>query len=154
MIHAFENYSAINIYYMLLIMRCCCCFCNVMCLIVIHTMTLHSFLCCVHPCSIEQLTLLSLGMVNWKSVLRRKMVEQPCTTLCLISLALEAWHWPCTTQMLYVFLDFLLLFVLLVKIEVEDARPRGRPEKTWRKIVEKDCQARKLNREDAMDRKR
>ena len=24
--------------------------------------------------------------------------------------------------------------------------------KTWREIVEKDCQARKLNREDAMDR--
>jgi len=35
--------------------------------------------------------------------------------------------------------------------EVEDARPRGRPKKTWREIVEKDCQASKLNREDAMD---
>jgi len=35
-----------------------------------------------------------------------------------------------------------------------DARPRGRPKKTWREIVEKDCQARKLNREDAMDRNR
>ena len=33
--------------------------------------------------------------------------------------------------------------------EVEDARPRGRPE-----LVQKDCQARKLNREDAMDRSR
>jgi len=38
--------------------------------------------------------------------------------------------------------------------EVEGARPRGRPKKTWREIVEKDCQARGLNREDAMDRSR
>jgi len=36
----------------------------------------------------------------------------------------------------------------------EGARPRGRPKKTWREIVEKDFQARKLNREDAMDRNR
>ena len=35
--------------------------------------------------------------------------------------------------------------------EVESARPRGRPKKTWTAIVGKDCQARKLNREDAMD---
>jgi len=34
---------------------------------------------------------------------------------------------------------------------VEGARPRGRPKKTWRKIVEKDCKACGLNREDAMD---
>jgi len=34
-----------------------------------------------------------------------------------------------------------------------DACPRGRPKKTWREIVQKDCQAHKLNREDAMDRK-
>jgi len=32
---------------------------------------------------------------------------------------------------------------------VEDARPRGRPKKTCREIVEKDCKAHKLNREDA-----
>jgi len=37
---------------------------------------------------------------------------------------------------------------------VEDVRPRGRPKKTRREIVEKDCQARKLNREDAIDRNR
>jgi len=37
---------------------------------------------------------------------------------------------------------------------VEGSRPRGRPKKTWREIVEKDCQARKLNEKDAMDRKR
>jgi len=36
--------------------------------------------------------------------------------------------------------------------EVEGARPKGRPKKTWREIVEKDSQERKLNREDAMDR--
>jgi len=38
--------------------------------------------------------------------------------------------------------------------EIEGARPRGRPKKTWREIVEKDCQACKLNREGAMDRNR
>jgi len=38
-----------------------------------------------------------------------------------------------------------------MECEVEGARPRGRPKKTWREIVVKDCQARKLNREDAMD---
>ena len=37
---------------------------------------------------------------------------------------------------------------------MEGARPRGRPKKTWREILEKDCQAQKLNKEDAMDRKR
>jgi len=41
-----------------------------------------------------------------------------------------------------------------MEYEVEGARPRGRPKKTWREIVEKDCQARKLNREDVMDRNR
>ena len=41
-----------------------------------------------------------------------------------------------------------------MQYEVEGARPRGRPKKTWRDIVEKDCQARKVNREDAMDRNR
>jgi len=34
---------------------------------------------------------------------------------------------------------------------VEGARPRGRPKKTWTEIVGKDCQACKLNREDAVD---
>jgi len=38
-----------------------------------------------------------------------------------------------------------------MEYEVEAARPRGRPKKTWREIVEEDCQARKLNRDDAMD---
>jgi len=38
-----------------------------------------------------------------------------------------------------------------MEYEVESARPRGRPKKTWREIVEEDSQARKLNREDAMD---
>ena len=39
-----------------------------------------------------------------------------------------------------------------MEYEVEGARPRVRPKKTWREIVEKDCQACKLNRKDAMDR--
>ena len=39
-----------------------------------------------------------------------------------------------------------------MEYEVEGARPRGRPKKTWREIV--DCKACGLNREDAMDRSR
>jgi len=38
--------------------------------------------------------------------------------------------------------------------EVVGARPIGRPKKTWREIVEKGCQAHKLNTEIAMDRNR
>ena len=38
-----------------------------------------------------------------------------------------------------------------MEYEVEGARPRGRPKKTWRGIIEKYCQARTLDREDAMD---
>jgi len=38
--------------------------------------------------------------------------------------------------------------------EVEGARPRGRPKKTWTEIVEKDCHLCGLNREDAMDHNR
>jgi len=41
-----------------------------------------------------------------------------------------------------------------MEYEVEGARPRGRPMKTWREIVQKDCQACKLNRDDAMHRNR
>jgi len=39
-----------------------------------------------------------------------------------------------------------------MEYEVEGTRPRGRPKKTWTEIVEKDCRACGLNREDAMDR--
>jgi len=38
--------------------------------------------------------------------------------------------------------------------EAECARPKGRRKRTWREVVQKDYQARKLNREDAMDRSR
>ena len=37
---------------------------------------------------------------------------------------------------------------------MEGARTKGRPKKTGREIAEKDCQACKLNKEDAMDHKR
>ena len=37
-----------------------------------------------------------------------------------------------------------------MKYEVEGTRPRGRPKKTWREIVEKDCSVCGLNMEDAM----
>ena len=36
--------------------------------------------------------------------------------------------------------------------EVEGPRPRGRPKRTWREVVREDCQARKMNKQDAMDR--
>ena len=29
---------------------------------------------------------------------------------------------------------------------MEGARPKGRPKRTWREVVQKDCQARTLNR--------
>jgi len=41
-----------------------------------------------------------------------------------------------------------------MEYEVDGARPRGRPKKSWREIVEKDCEVCKLNREKAMDRNR
>jgi len=41
-----------------------------------------------------------------------------------------------------------------IEYEVEGARPRSRPKKTWTEIVKKDCQTHGLNREDAMDRSR
>jgi len=43
---------------------------------------------------------------------------------------------------------------LCMEYEVEGSRPTGRPKRTWREVVQKDCQARKLNREDAMDHSR
>ena len=35
--------------------------------------------------------------------------------------------------------------------EVEGVRPRGRPKKTWSKVIEKDCHTRQIYKEDAMD---
>jgi len=39
-----------------------------------------------------------------------------------------------------------------MEYEVDGPRPKGRPMKTWREVVREDCQAHKLNTEDAMDR--
>jgi len=39
-----------------------------------------------------------------------------------------------------------------MEYEVEGPRPKGRPKRTWREVVEKDSQTHKLNKEDAMDR--
>ena len=39
-----------------------------------------------------------------------------------------------------------------MQYEVDGPRPRGRPKRTWRDVVREDCQARKLKKEDAMDR--
>jgi len=41
-----------------------------------------------------------------------------------------------------------------MEYEVEVSRPRGRPNRTWREVVQKHCQARNLNREDAVDSSR
>jgi len=41
-----------------------------------------------------------------------------------------------------------------MEYKVEGFRPRTRPKRTSRQDVQKDCQARKLNREDAMDHSR
>jgi len=41
-----------------------------------------------------------------------------------------------------------------MEYEAEDSRPRCRPRRTWREVVQKDCQAHNLNREDAMDHSR
>jgi len=41
-----------------------------------------------------------------------------------------------------------------MEYEVKGSRPRGRPKRTWREVVQKGCQACKFNREDAMDRTR
>ena len=41
-----------------------------------------------------------------------------------------------------------------MEYEVEGSRPRGRPKRRWREVVQKDCQACNLNREDAIDRGR
>jgi len=38
-----------------------------------------------------------------------------------------------------------------IRYEVEGARPRGRSKRTWRQVVQKDCQAHKLNTEGAVD---
>jgi len=42
----------------------------------------------------------------------------------------------------------------MVEYEVEGPRPKRRPKTTWAEVVEKDCQARKLNKKNAMDRSR
>jgi len=41
-----------------------------------------------------------------------------------------------------------------MEYEVEGSRPRGRPKRTWREIVQEDCQALNLNKEDAVLRGR
>ena len=42
----------------------------------------------------------------------------------------------------------------MYEYEVEGSRPRGRPKLTWTEVVQKDCQACKLNRKHAMDNSR
>jgi len=35
--------------------------------------------------------------------------------------------------------------------EVEGSRPTGRPKRTWKEVVQKDCQARNFNKENTID---
>jgi len=37
-----------------------------------------------------------------------------------------------------------------MEYEVEGSRPRGRPKRTWREVVQKDGQASNLNRKDRL----
>ena len=39
-----------------------------------------------------------------------------------------------------------------MEYEVQGPRPRERPKRTWREVVREECQARKMNKDDAMDR--
>jgi len=41
-----------------------------------------------------------------------------------------------------------------MEYDVEGSRPRGKPKKTWREVVQRDYQAHKLNRDNAMDHSR
>jgi len=41
---------------------------------------------------------------------------------------------------------------MYLEYEVLGPRPRERPKRTWREVVQEDCQARKMNKEDAIDR--
>jgi len=41
---------------------------------------------------------------------------------------------------------------ICMEYEVQGPRPKVRPKRTWRKVVREDCQACKMNKEDAMDR--
>ena len=41
-----------------------------------------------------------------------------------------------------------------IQYKVEGSKPRDITKRTWREVVQKDCQAHNLNREDAMDRGR
>ena len=47
---------------------------------------------------------------------------------------------------------FSTLLYPCMEYDVEGPRPRKRPKRTWREVVREDCQARKLNKEDAIDR--
>ena len=57
-------------------------------------------------------------------------------------------HWQ---QMKGIMMETAQDICVCMEHEVEGPRPRGRPKKTWKEVVREDCQARKLNKEDAMD---
>jgi len=56
-------------------------------------------------------------------------------------------NWSTTDEMR----DGFISCVMKTYYEVEGSRRRGRPKRTWKEVVQKDCQARNLKKEDAMD---
>jgi len=94
-----------------------------------------------------QLVSLSLLNVRW--------------TFALIVRVLFLLHWSCVGYMTLTLLvhwlicEYLLLILLPLlhyyQYEVEGPRPRGRPKRSWREVVQEDCQARKMNKVDAVD---
>ena len=41
-----------------------------------------------------------------------------------------------------------------MEYEVDGSRPTGRPKRPWKEVMQKDCQARNLNKEYVLDRGR
>jgi len=55
---------------------------------------------------------------------------------------------------LVVLVTVLVLLKKCMEYEVDGSRSRGRPKRTCKEVMQKDCQARNWNKEDAMDRGR
>jgi len=75
----------------------------------------------------------------------QRAVKRVCVCVWLVR---HVWYGQCCEKKKWV--------KKCTKYEVEGPRPRGKPKRTWRKVVErlKDCQACKLNKKDDMDHSR
>ena len=61
-------------------------------------------------------------------------------------------HTETYTDLATILCRILILLHGCMEHQVEGPRPGGGPRGTWREVVREDCQARKFNKEDAMDR--